>query len=149
MGKEGGFTLIEALLAMSVFAIGAAMLFPAIFAWVDATSLSLQRDEAMRVLTRSEDTLTYSTGSVWDPQATESQYETALETLDSASYSTWKEFAAADLPTKYEVQTAVVGVTDTDGNVASRVMRIRVRWDRPGGGTESASRLLQRNGELL
>ncbi|KPV40629.1 hypothetical protein AN478_05520 [Thiohalorhabdus denitrificans] len=147
--REAGFTLIEALIAMSVFAIGAAMLFPAMYTWVEATGLSIQRDEAMRVLTRAEDTLTYSSGAVWDSQETYDRYDDALNGLGTVSYSQWDQFSPPDMPITYEVETAVVGVTDTAGNVASRVMRVRVQWTSPGGGTETASRILQRNGDLL
>lgn len=144
-----GFTLIEALLALTVFAIGAVMLLPAMYAWVDANSLSIQRDEAMRVLAQAEDVLAYSSsGGEWDTDRDVADFETALAELDNVTYSTWRTFSPADMEINFTVQNAVVGVTDSGGNVKSRVMRLRANWDSPTGTNLSATRIVQRNGNI-
>lgn len=145
----GGFTLVEALMAMGIFAIGAMMLLPAMYAWVDANAVSIQRDEAMRILAQSEDTLAHSSpGSVWTTEKDVDQFETALAELDNVSYSTWKTFTPQDMGIDYTVETAAVGVLDSAGNIHSRVMRLRARWQDPTGGNLSATRTIQRNGEI-
>jgi len=53
--NNGGFTLIEVLIAMSLFAIAATMVVPTMFAWVQANQLSVQRDRARQALDRVGD----------------------------------------------------------------------------------------------
>lgn len=145
----GGFTLIEALMALGIFAIGALMLLPSMYAWVDANAVSIQRDEAMRILAQAEDTLAYSSpGSVWSTEKDVDQFETALDELDNVSYDPWKTFSPQDMAVDYTVETAAVGVLDSAGNVTSRIMRLRTEWQGPTGGNLSATRIVQRNGEI-
>jgi len=136
-------------MALTIFAIGALMLVPSLFAWVNANHLSMQRDEVMRILTQAEDRLAYTTsGSVWSTAQNYSSFNQGMSNLDSVGYTQWNNFDRPQLGINVSVARAVVGVTDSAGNVYSRIMRLRGTWQGPSGATLSATRTLQRNGPM-
>jgi len=152
-----GFTLIEALVAMAVFAIGSLMVIPTIFAWVQANNLSLQRDAAGRIMDSQSAGLSQMAPdqAPWtDIVNTAGNYQAARGILDSLTPSGLTDLGTAagfatpvsrpSLGMTASVTYAVVGITDSGGNMLSRVMRLRVSWNGPAGSTHAEERLLQR-----
>lgn len=146
-----GFTLIEALVAMTVFAIGSMMIVPSMFTWVRANAVSMQRDQAAQVLDREADTLAAQS---WDSTewsnttSTTSSLNDAIQNgLNNPAYTNWAAYNASQVP--YDAATnvgyAVVGVTNSVGQEVSRVMKVRIQWTGPAGNQLQETRLIQRN----
>lgn len=145
-----GFTLIEALVAMTIFAIGTIMIVPTMFAWVRANTVSIQRDQAARILGRAADTLAQQgwSSSEWSTANTASSLNDAIQSeLDNPSYTNWVSYTASEVP--YDAPTdvgyAVVGVNNSIGQEILRVMKLRIEWTGPIGNTLQETRLIQRN----
>jgi len=146
-----GFTLIEALVAMTIFAIGTLMIVPSMFTWVRANAVSMQRDQAAQVLDGDADTLAAQS---WDStqwsntnSTTNSLNDAIQNRLDNPAYNNWISYNASQVP--YDAQTdvdyAVVGVTNSVGQEVSRVMKVRIQWNGPAGNQLQETRILQRN----
>lgn len=136
---------------MTIFAIGAVMVVPTMFAWVRANAVSMQRDEAARILDREGSVLlqrAWSTGE-WSGQVgTTGSLATALETqLDGPAWSDWVTLGPSQtgLETTADVDYATVGITDGAGQQVARVMKLRIQWQGPASDTLQATRILQRN----
>lgn len=155
--SDAGFSLIEALIAMTIFAIGALMIVPSMFAWVGANTISLQRDEAMLILDAHDAELDQMgvDRAPWDDVTTPvDDYDAARTQLDGMSPSSLTDIGTApnfstpihrpDVSMTASVNYAVVAITDSGGNQISRVMRLRVGWNGPAGGSHAEERLLQR-----
>lgn len=149
--NNGGFTLIEVLIAMSLFAIAATMVVPTMFAWVQANQLNLQRDRARQALDRIGDGYRqagWSSGA-WTTAHTASNYDAAVNTvlpgLADSAYSDHGSVSLADTGRTADVDYAVVAVIDEQNRPVSRIMRLRAQWPGPAGNTRSEDRLLQRN----
>lgn len=147
---ESGFTLIEALIAMTIFAIGAVMVVPTMYAWVRANTVSQQRDQAGRILDRAADTLAQQGwGSTeWSTGTTTSSFNYAVETLlDNPSYTNWVSYTASQVPygEPTDIGYAVVGITNSTGQPISRIMKVRIQWTGPAGNNLEQERIVQRN----
>ena len=149
--NNGGFTLIEVLIAMSLFAIAATMVVPTMFAWVQANQLSLQRDRARQALDRIGDEYLQADweSGAWTTAHTASSYDAAVNTvlpgLSDSAYSDHGSVSLADTGRSADVDYAVVAVIDAQNRQVSRIMRLRAQWPGPAGNTRSEDRLLQRN----
>lgn len=144
-------------MAMTIFAIGSLMIIPTIFAWVHANNLSMQRDGAGRIM-ESESAGLSQMAADQDPWTnttnTAGNYDAARSTLAGISPSSLNDLGTApgfstpisrpSLGMTASVSYAVVGITDSGGNLLSRVMRLRVSWNGPDGSTYAEERLLQR-----
>ena len=136
---------------MTIFAIGAVMVVPTMFAWVRANAVSMQRDEAARILDREGSVLLQGAWSTaeWSGQVgTTGSLATALETqLDGPAWSDWVTLGPSQtgLETTADVDYATVGITDGAGQQVARVMKLRIQWQGPASDTLQATRILQRN----
>jgi type II secretory pathway pseudopilin PulG len=148
---------MEALVAMVVFAVGVLMLLPSMFAWTRANTVSMQRDEIVRMM-ESEAAYLQQMGGGQLPWTnninTAPNYSQALNTLDGLGTG-----ALTDLGTAPGFNTplisqnagvtasalyAVVAITDSGGNVVSNVMRLQFQWQGPTGRTLSNQTIIQR-----
>ncbi len=141
---------MEALVALTVFAIGTLMIVPTIFAWVQANNVSMQRDAAGRVLESRAADLSQMAPDVspWTNQAgtadDSSQARGHLTAITASDLNDLGSVARPDVGLNASVKYAVVGITDSGGNLLSRVMRLRVEWDGPGGNRLAEEQWLQR-----
>lgn len=156
--SSSGFTLIEALIAMTLFAIGALMLVPTMFAWVEANNLSMQKDEMSRILDSHRGTIRYMDWdhAVWDTTVSPSTAEgfsSARNILDSASLNDLGSISGfqtsvelGDMGVTASVRYGVVAITDSDGNVFSKLMRLQGSWQGQGraGNQRTEERLVQK-----
>ncbi len=162
---QRGFTLIEALVALTIFSIGALMVVPALFSWVQANTVSMQRDAIQRILSQAADTLSENPwdSGAWDPAKTATfgstynactQYQTfsraveeglSAECLSASDWETYKGYSRPDLGLQnIAVDYAVLEVTDRLDN-PSRVMKLRMTWQGPAGRTYKEEQFVQRN----
>ncbi|MFA9461837.1 type IV pilus modification PilV family protein [Thiohalorhabdus sp. Cl-TMA] len=154
---EGGFTLMEALVALTIFAIGTLMIVPTMFTWVRANSVSLQRDEAVRILQSQVAHLSQMSvdQAPWtDISNTASNYSQARDLLDGMSESALTDLGTASgfstpvstpsVGMTASVSYGVVGIVDAGGNTLSQVMRLRITWDGPAGSQLAEERLVER-----
>jgi len=156
-GTEKGFTLMEALVALTIFAIGTLMIVPTLFTWVQANSVSLQRDEAARMLESQVAHLAQMGPNqapwtnVSNTAANFSQARTILDGMASSAMTDLGTAAGFATPLNRpsvgmtaSVSYGVVGITDAGGNMLSRVMRLRIAWQGPAGNQLAEERLVQR-----
>lgn len=149
--NNAGFTLIEVLIAMSLFAIAATMVVPTMFAWTQANHLAAQRDAARQALARIGDEYAQRgwDSPAWSTAHTASTFGAAVNTvlpgLGDADYTSHGSVALGDTGRTAAVDYAVVSVLDGQNRPVNRIMRLRARWDGPAGQPRLLGRLLQRN----
>ncbi|HKJ88998.1 MAG TPA: type II secretion system protein [Gammaproteobacteria bacterium] len=149
--EERGFTLIEALIAMTIFAIGSVMVVPTIYAWMHANIVTRQRDQAGRILDRTADTLAQQgwSSAEWSTvSATTSSYPYALGTaLKNPTYNNWVSYSPSQvaLTTSVNIGYAVATITNDLNQPVSKIMKVRVQWTGPENNTLEETRIIQRN----
>lgn len=147
----GGFTLIEALVAMAVFAVGALMVVPTIFALSGSNTVSMQRDRAGSLLDSAAGTLAqkgWDTTEWSDTSATTSDFNNAVETqLDNPNYSSWASYTASEVPfqSAADVGYYTVEIVNDVGQPVARVMKVRLQWNGPNGNQLQETRIIQKN----
>ena len=156
-GDRGGFTLMEALVALTVFALGTLMILPSMFAWTRANSVSMQRDEVVRML-GSESAYLQQMDQGRNPWTntvnTAPNLSQALGVLNGLGTGALTDMGTApDFTTPLQSQAVgvsasalygVVAITDSGGNVLSRVMRLQLQWQGPAGRPLSKETIIQR-----
>ncbi|MEF8793610.1 type II secretion system protein [Thiohalorhabdus sp.] len=153
-GPEGGFTLIEAMVAMAVFAIGALMLVPTVATWMESNTGRMQQAEAARLLNAYEADISLRQWGdpVWGTTvgATANNESQARNLLQGAvlqdingvggNYSSPRQIN--DLGMTASINYGVVQVNQ-GGSPVNRLMRLRVQWQGPNGDTLTQQRWLR------
>jgi len=80
---ETGFTLIEAMIAMGLFAIGSLMLIPAVFTWTYANNIGKQRQRATEILEATASQKRQESWSSWSSPVSKSTYSATLAAAQS------------------------------------------------------------------
>jgi type II secretory pathway pseudopilin PulG len=156
--RETGFTLIEAMIAMGLFAIASLMLIPAVFTWTYANNIGKQRQRATEILEATANQKRQESWSNWSSPVTKSTYSATLAAAQSClgnqissgsatCASGGIAFTFPDGVGRHSGKEGGYAIAETvvDGQEVSRVMVLRLQWQDPRGATQAVNRVVQRN----